>query len=319
MLRAAGCLQRVACDASLLVGSILFPFAFWRFARAALADDAGVPPAAWAAGAVLLASGVLLAGAGADATSQRIAGETVNKVVAFGFVGLALWDTFRSWDGDLVASRRHLRWALLAYVGGHGLVVLVTEVVLRGTPPPAWLDLLNASVISLALAATLVLLLRPDERAVEQLLGSLPQRVPPGPAANPAPVPTDADGPLLQRLEELMGRGALYRDPALTVSRLAARASMPEYVLRRLVHERLGHRNFASYVNSFRLDEVAAKLQDPAQARRPVLTLALEAGFGSIGPFNRAFKERFAKTPTVYRTEAQESQGEKGRPGRGMS
>jgi AraC-like DNA-binding protein len=32
-----------------------------------------------------------------------------------------------------------------------------------------------------------------------------------------------------------------------------------------------------------------------------VLTIALEVGYGSIGPFNRAFKERFGVTPTAYR------------------
>jgi len=32
-----------------------------------------------------------------------------------------------------------------------------------------------------------------------------------------------------------------------------------------------------------------------------VLTIALEAGYGSIGPFNRAFRERFGMTPTEYR------------------
>jgi AraC-like DNA-binding protein len=32
-----------------------------------------------------------------------------------------------------------------------------------------------------------------------------------------------------------------------------------------------------------------------------VLTIALEVGYGSIGPFNRAFKERFGVTPTEYR------------------
>jgi AraC-like DNA-binding protein len=32
-----------------------------------------------------------------------------------------------------------------------------------------------------------------------------------------------------------------------------------------------------------------------------VLTLALDCGYASIGPFNRAFKARFGVTPTQYR------------------
>jgi len=44
-------------------------------------------------------------------------------------------------------------------------------------------------------------------------------------------------------------------------------------------------------------------LADPARRDRPVLTVALEAGFQSIGPFNRAFKAATGLTPTEYRRE----------------
>jgi AraC-like DNA-binding protein len=76
---------------------------------------------------------------------------------------------------------------------------------------------------------------------------------------------------------------------------------LPQYRLRELIHNRLGHRNFPAFVNAYRLAEVERSLLDPALARRPILTLALEAGFGSIGPFNRAFRERHGLTPTEYR------------------
>jgi AraC-like DNA-binding protein len=45
----------------------------------------------------------------------------------------------------------------------------------------------------------------------------------------------------------------------------------------------------------------AARLADPAQDHLPVLTIALDCGYGSIGPFNRAFKARFGVTPSQYR------------------
>jgi AraC-like DNA-binding protein len=37
----------------------------------------------------------------------------------------------------------------------------------------------------------------------------------------------------------------------------------------------------------------------------PVLTIALDAGFQSIGPFNRAFKTETGLTPTEYRKQAE--------------
>jgi AraC-like DNA-binding protein len=33
----------------------------------------------------------------------------------------------------------------------------------------------------------------------------------------------------------------------------------------------------------------------------PILSIALECGYGSIGPFNRAFRQRFGMTPTQHR------------------
>ncbi|MEL6213465.1 MAG: AraC family transcriptional regulator, partial [Pseudomonadota bacterium] len=43
---------------------------------------------------------------------------------------------------------------------------------------------------------------------------------------------------------------------------------------------------------------------DPARARTPVLTIAMDAGFSSLAPFNRAFKNEIGKTPTAYRADA---------------
>ena len=45
-------------------------------------------------------------------------------------------------------------------------------------------------------------------------------------------------------------------------------------------------------------------LADPAQVRKPVLTIALDLGYGSLGPFNRAFKLETGLTPTEYRQRA---------------
>ena len=41
--------------------------------------------------------------------------------------------------------------------------------------------------------------------------------------------------------------------------------------------------------------------RDPAQARSSISTIAYELGFGSLGPFNRAFKDATGVTPTAWR------------------
>ena len=45
----------------------------------------------------------------------------------------------------------------------------------------------------------------------------------------------------------------------------------------------------SSTLNGYRLADAEGALADPAQADVPVLTIALDAGFGSTGPVNRAF------------------------------
>jgi AraC-like DNA-binding protein len=116
-----------------------------------------------------------------------------------------------------------------------------------------------------------------------------------------APPPTGPDATLLQALGELMDQGKVYREPELSVSSLSQKLDVPEYRLRRLINQELGHRNFSAFVNGYRLAEIETALGDPTQADVPILTIALDAGFGSIGPFNRAFKAHSGLTPTEYR------------------
>lgn len=122
------------------------------------------------------------------------------------------------------------------------------------------------------------------------------------PALSEPAAPADpAEERLAAALQRAMLEERVYKDPALSVAGLAARLQAPEYRLRRLINQRLGQRHFNAYLNGYRLAEVKAALADPAQQHLPVLTLALEAGFGSIGPFNRAFKADTGLTPTDFR------------------
>jgi AraC-like DNA-binding protein len=108
----------------------------------------------------------------------------------------------------------------------------------------------------------------------------------------------------LNRLQHLMATERTYRQEGLTIGLLAVRLGMPEYRLRALINEGLGHRNFNAFLNRYRLDEAKAALADPDQAEVPVLTIALDAGFQSLAPFNRAFKTDTGLTPTEFRRRA---------------
>ncbi len=110
-----------------------------------------------------------------------------------------------------------------------------------------------------------------------------------------------ADQKLVNALMRLMADERIYRQDNVTIGTLATRLKIPEYRLRRLINQRLGYRNFNVFLNNHRIEEAKAALADPTQAEVPVITIAMDAGFQSLGPFNRAFKATTGVTPTEYR------------------
>jgi AraC-like DNA-binding protein len=248
----------------------------------------------------LLAAGLLTGPPEADALGGA---RTAQKALAAGFVVAALWRLWASDAGDLVPSRRIVRHWLLAYIGMHGMVILAVELVLRGSRPPGWVDALNVAVIGIALSVSLALLVRFHAGAIETLFGTGEEAGGKSDTPTPAmPAGTAIDAQWVERLQRLMTADCAYRDPELSATALAQRLGLPEYRLRELINRQLGYRNFPAFVNDHRLREVEGKLVDPALDRYPILTLALEAGFGSIGPFNRAFRDRHGVTPTAFRS-----------------
>jgi AraC-like DNA-binding protein len=109
------------------------------------------------------------------------------------------------------------------------------------------------------------------------------------------------DQKLVDALMRLMGDERIYRHDNITIGTLATKLGIPEYRLRRLINQRLGYRNFNVFLNNHRIEEAKAALSDPTQAEVPVITIAMDAGFQSLGPFNRAFKATTGVTPTEYR------------------
>ncbi len=214
------------------------------------------------------------------------------------FAALAVGQALASWRDDLVERRRHVRIAVV--IGGAAFIILhatVTASTRGGASSGDLADSVGLLVVAVVIAWGLLGVR--SERS----------RVP----SKPALAATPEDSLLLARLERLVTEERLYREPRLSIADLARRMALPEYRLRRLINQGIGARNFAAYVNGFRLAEVKAALADPTQAEVPVLTIALDAGFGSLGPFNRAFRAATGTTPTDYRRGAVASEKTAGR------
>jgi AraC-like DNA-binding protein len=166
--------------------------------------------------------------------------------------------------------------------------------------PTGAMGVVQAGALAILALGTTLALLRAEPQLVESQADSF---------AGQAPAPASMDlGPadrlVLARLERAMDENEVWRGEDLSIGTLAALVGAPEHRLRRLINGVLGHRNFADYVNTRRIAAAKVALADPEQALKSVSAIAFELGFGSLGPFNRAFRADTSVTPTAWRQQA---------------
>ena len=273
---------------------------FWVFVQALFRDDFKYTP--WHGGAWLAVVALTLWNCASGWQHAHPVGLALQRAVPLVFAVLAVVTATRQWQSDLVESRRRLR----RFIVITGTAYTLTMLALRLASPRGRLSdassMLDVTLLLVIVGGALWKLLR---------LQGLELVAPQAPASSLA-VATKAakatsealdanDEPLVLALHQLMTQNHAYRSEDLTVASLAQRLKTPEYRLRRVINQRLGHRNFNAYVNGFRIDEAKAALANPAQRDLPVLSIALESGFQSIGPFNRAFKAATGLTPSEFR------------------
>ncbi|OYY78004.1 MAG: hypothetical protein B7Y43_08735 [Sphingomonas sp. 28-62-20] len=205
----------------------------------------------------------------------------------------ALVVIIRSGRNDLVEARRRLRVPFLVLIAVFSIVLSIAQIGQILGINASWYEFANASIQAmLGIAGVAVLL-----EARPALFG-----VAGGGRSTPIESRAVDDSVIwLDRLQQAMDADALWRREGLTIGDLAKAIGLPEHRLRRLINDRLGHRNFANFVNQRRISEARTLLSDPASATRNVASIAFDLGFGSLGPFNRAFREATGVTPTEFR------------------
>jgi AraC-like DNA-binding protein len=319
-----------AWQAPLIALSAANTVVFWLFARALFNDAFRLK--AWHAlawtglAAMVLVGCFALAPGGVAARALGNAYRFANLV----FTLLALGEALASWRADLVEGRRRLRVFVVGVAGVYALANTLAQLMGSASQVPAAVTLLNSLclLIVVLLVAWPLLRLSGAELFVDEPIvppleprEEAPQPPAPQPDAQPPELPApparpEPSAPPSRReieageppdpvevaaLQRLMREQHVYREEGLTIGSLAARLGLPEYKLRRLINQGLGHRNFNTFLNGYRLAEVKAALADPARAEVPVLVIAMDAGFQSLGPFNRAFKAETGLTPTEFR------------------
>ena len=229
--------------------------------------------------------------------------EVAVRLISIGMVAHLLWVALSGLRDDLIEVRRKTRlWYAIAMSAAAALVVLgemfYTSMTGDNSDPPS-LSLIRTAIIlpPVLIGAFLYLGLRQEALLFERT----PKIAPIEPRIDPKDQATHA------RLIAIMGEEHLYREQGLGIGDLAAKLNVPEHQLRALINKGLGYRNFAAFLNQYRLAEAKAALADPEQARTPILTIAMDVGYASLATFNRAFKSEEGLTPSAYRANALET------------
>lgn len=277
--------------------SVMVPALFWLFARLWFDDRAEIGWRSWCP--VLAFSALPLAQFAINVATGGFSREiwAVVRIGMFGFAIAGMWIAWRGRTTDLVEARRGFRLALICAIGG--FIVLVTFIeMFHNCDCEAGHDVWRVVTLAAILAATFIVSVGLYRFRSAELFAA------PGPRPGPdAAAPRAEPSPLAQRLGATMAEERAYRAEGFSIAMLAARLGEPEYRVRRAINGEMGFRNFTAFLNGFRLDEVRAALADPEQREVPILTIALDAGFGSLGPFNRAFREAEGMTPSEYRAQ----------------
>lgn len=275
--------------------TLSIPFFLWFFARSVFAAPWLKPAVTYAVICVGLTAWGIHFVEDMFEPEHAVTSGRVIRVLSLLVVAHALWLVLSSRPDDLVERRRLFSLFFVGVISLQVAAVLVVEIVLGVALPPTWLDLTNVIIISLLTLGLAIPMMRlnaaffaPEEAAPAGNAGELP-----GTKAGTGDV-------FRKRLLELMADG-YYRQTGLTIPMLAQKLEYPEHQLRRLINGRLGYRNYSAFLNSYRIEEAKSRLGDPDNARTPVLTIALDLGYGSLGPFNRAFKATTGMTPTDFR------------------
>lgn len=108
---------------------------------------------------------------------------------------------------------------------------------------------------------------------------------------------TEEDARIMAMVETAMRQKKLYRDPDLTLNRLARRLGVPSRSISTAINRTLG-RNVPQLVNEYRVRE-AMRLLDETDL--PVTSAMFECGFQTKSNFNREFARVAGTTPSEYR------------------
>ncbi len=279
--------------------AIVVPALFWYFASAVFSDD--FLPSPWAKWLVtataLLGFSAFCASTGSGAVCRANLWPVpgwIAQVAKLLWIAAAFVTVLKDWQADLVESRRRLRLFIVVAGGCYMGAVVIIELLLQNRVTAAT-ELVNVSVLLLAVTALCIHFLDINKTNVFAKM------------AKPTPQALQPKSPQAAQVVALMEQDRAFASDPLTIKTLADRLRTQPHQLRQVINGELGYRNFNAFINLYRIKEVAQRLQQTEYRNTPLLTLALDAGFRSLAPFNKSFKDHFGVTPSEYRHSLKDS------------
>jgi AraC-like DNA-binding protein len=277
----------------------LLPYCLWLYVFALIKPEIRTKDIPWLIKAVVLCTLVwflyffgVLQGSGSFHQANHILGIVFYCHIAF----MAIYD----FQDDLVQQRRKLRGVVAAFIGAYSFFLTLLELFDDSLRTSSLFSVINATTIFVLIFLFLTYSTKTKPN-LEQLNDGLPNSAPQELVNASIPVIFTSD---LEKMRRLMAQ-QFYTQSNLTIGALAEALCMPEHRLRLLINKHLGYQNFSVFLNHYRIPAAKIILKNPDRARLPVLSIALELGYGSIGPFNRAFKQTTGLTPSEFRKKFQ--------------
>ncbi|MFK8013266.1 MAG: helix-turn-helix transcriptional regulator [Marinicellaceae bacterium] len=106
---------------------------------------------------------------------------------------------------------------------------------------------------------------------------------------------------LHDELMRLTEKDKFYLQNNITINSLSQYIGIGVSKLRTHINQHMGFDNFSRFINELRINDIKLALKDRENSHIPILTIALNHGFNSLPPFNRAFKKIVGQTPTEFR------------------
>ncbi len=113
---------------------------------------------------------------------------------------------------------------------------------------------------------------------------------------------TDRMQQLANRLETYIHENKPWLEPDLNLKQLAEALQCQPHHLSQVINQHFG-RNFYDYINSFRVEEVKARLFNAKYSHLTLLAIAFDCGFNSKASFNHVFKKFTGVSPSEYKKE----------------